>query len=79
MKRAELMQHVGKEVALTFDDGRELVGTLGYTAEFSEEYKFRRAKFFTIDNWDFRAGQVTKVQELGQRVSLLNKAAENAE
>ena len=65
MKKSELMQLVGKRVKVTFKDGDEIQGVLGYTREFSEFYGWRKPKYFTLDvkdcDYDFLISHVKKV------------------
>lgn len=63
MKKADLMKLVGKKVKVTWkSNGKEIVGQLGYTKEFSEKYDYRKPKYFTIRNWDFLVSHVKKVE-----------------
>lgn len=65
MKKEDLMKLVGKRVKVTFKcNGKEIVGELGYTKEFSEKYNYRRPKYFTIRNYDFLVSHVKKVEVL---------------
>ena len=60
MKKAELMELVGKTVTVTFSDGQTSTGELGYTTKFCEELDYRRVGFFTVNNWDFRVSHIKK-------------------
>lgn len=65
MKKADLMELVGKRVKVTLKfSNKELIGILGYTKEFSEKYDYRRPKYFTIRNWDFLVSHVKKLEVL---------------
>ena len=67
MKKADLMQLVGKRVKVIFKEscgGGESTGILGYTKEFSEKYNYRHPNYFTINQYDFRASHVKKVEVL---------------
>lgn len=59
------MQLVGKRVKVTFKDGDEIQGVLGYTKRFSAFYGWRKPKHFTIDaygcGYDFLVSHVKKV------------------
>lgn len=68
MKKADLMQLVGKRVKVIFREdcgGGEITGILGYTKKFSAAYGWRKPKHFTIDDfacgYDFLASHVEKV------------------
>ncbi len=65
MKKAELMQLVGKRVKITFIEncgGGEITGVLGYTKEFSVKYDYRKPDYFTINEYDFKVSHVRKVE-----------------
>lgn len=62
MKKAELMELVGRKVEIVFFDDRVKTGVLGYTPEFSEKYGWRKADRFTLGNWDFRVSHTKKVK-----------------
>lgn len=61
MKKEELNALIGKEVAITFQDGGIVIGTLGYTPEFDARYKFRKPKHYTCGNYDFKASHVARI------------------
>lgn len=55
MTKTELLHSlVGKKVEIIFTDGDKKSGILGFTKEFSEEYGFRKPKYFTIGNISFK-------------------------
>ena len=58
MKKEELIKHLGERVSIRFYDGTIKTGTLGYTANFSEEYGYRRPGYFTIEDCDFKVSHV---------------------
>lgn len=65
MRKEELMKLVGKQVKVTFRaSGKDIVGKLGYTKEFSEKYDYRIPNYFTINNIDFKVSHVKKVEVL---------------
>ncbi len=68
MKKSDiLMQLIGKRVKITFVDdcgGDEIEGVLGYTKKFSAAYGWRKPHRFTINNIDFKASYVRKVEVL---------------
>lgn len=58
------MKLVGKRVKVTFKDGDEIQGMLGYTEEFRAIYGWRKPKCFTITcgcSYDFKVSHVKKV------------------
>ena len=59
--RRELDNYIGKNVDVTLFDGSTLSGVLGYTAEFSEKYSWRKPGCFTIDKYDFKASHVINI------------------
>lgn len=62
MKKAELMNLVGKKVWIYFKDGeRGICGTLGYVDEFSEKYDFRKPGYFFINHTSFKVSHVRYV------------------
>ena len=62
MKKAELMNLVGKKVFVYFKDGeRGIYGTLGYADEFSAKHDYRKPNNFYIGNTSFKASHVRKV------------------
>ena len=62
MKKAELKEYIGKTVRINFKDGSEESGILGFTKEFSSQYRWRRPGYFTINNWDFSVSHVKKCE-----------------
>lgn len=65
MKKADLMNLVGKKVKVTFkSNDKEIIGVLGYTKEFSEKYDYRKPKYFTIRNYDFLVSHIKKAVEI---------------
>jgi hypothetical protein len=65
VKKEELMKLVGKRVKVTFRaSGKEIVGELGFTKDFSEKYDYRHPNYFTINQYDFKVSHVKKVEVL---------------
>lgn len=59
------MKLVGKKVKITFkSNGKEIIGELGFTKEFSEIYNYRKPKYFTIRNYDFLVSHIKKAVEI---------------
>lgn len=64
MKKADLMQLVGKRVKVIFREdcgGGESTGVLGFTKEFSEKYDYGKPNYFTINYINFKVSHVKKV------------------
>ena len=61
MKKEKMAQFVGKNVEITFLDGRVEKGVLGYTKEFSAEYGWRKPCYFTINDTDFKVSHVKSI------------------
>lgn len=61
MKRAELMELVGKNVRVLFFDGDWRYGKLGYVDEFSAKHDFRRPKYFYVGDMSFKVSHVKKI------------------
>lgn len=62
MKKAELMNLVGKKVAVTFKDGDKRCGILGYADEFSAKHNYIKPDYFYIGNMTFRASYVKQAE-----------------
>lgn len=64
----DLLEYVGKNVRVYFEDGDIKQGKLEYVPSYSEMYDFRRPKHFYIcdkdGEWCFRAWHIKKVEEL---------------
>lgn len=61
MKKEKMAQFLGKNVEVTFLDGRVEKGVLGYTKEFSAEYGWRKPCYFTINDTDFKVSHVKSI------------------
>ncbi len=55
---------IGKAVEVVLFDNTVIKGVLGYTAEFSEKYKYRKPSYYTCGNYDFRKSHVKKIRGL---------------
>lgn len=64
MKKAELMQLVGKKVFIFFKDGGFDMGTLGYASEFSAKHDFLKPNHFYIADYSFKVSHVKKVVKM---------------
>ena len=62
MRKAELMECVGKKVTVVLFDNTVLNGTLGYADEFSVKHDYRKAKMFYIGDYCFRVSHIKKVK-----------------
>ncbi len=62
MKKDELMKMVGQSVKVTFNDGQDYYGVLGYTKEFSAKYDYRKVGYFTVYNMDFKVSHIKKCE-----------------
>lgn len=63
MTNAELQKYIGKDVTITFKDGKTERGILGFTKEFSARYGYRKPGYYTIGNWNFKVSHIRKVEE----------------
>lgn len=61
MKKEKMAQFLGKNVEITFRDGKVEKGVLGYTKEFSAEYGWRKPCYFTINDTDFKVSHVKSI------------------
>ena len=59
LKKAELMQLVGRNVEVTLFYGRKIIGLLGYS---TLETPGRKPNYFTVNEYDFKVSHVRKVQ-----------------
>lgn len=64
MKKAELMQLVGKKVRIYLKDGDEKTGILGYADEFSAKHDYRNPNYFYINNLSFKVSHIKKAENL---------------
>lgn len=64
LKKADVMALVGKNVRVTFFDGKEVEGKLGYTSAFCEKEGWRNPDYFTVLNWDFKVSHLKKITVL---------------
>ena len=55
---------IGKAVEVVLFDNTVIKGVLGYTAEFSEKYKYRKTSYYTCGDYDFRKSHVKKIRGL---------------
>ena len=55
---------IGKAVEVTLFNNTVIKGVLGYTAEFSEKYKYRKPNCYTCGNYSFRKSHVKKIRGL---------------
>lgn len=62
---AELQKYIGFEVEIRFWDEKVERGILGFTKEFSAKYGFRRPRYFTISNIDFKLSHIKSLLVLG--------------
>lgn len=62
MKKAELMNLVGKKVTVTFIDGDKICGVLRYADEFSVKHDYRKPNYFYIENRSFKVSYVKKAE-----------------
>lgn len=62
MTNAELQKYIGKNVTITFFDGKTERGILGFTKEFSARYGYRKPGYYTIGDWDFKVSHIKKVE-----------------
>lgn len=60
----ELDRLIGKAVEVVLFDNTVIKGVLGYTAEFSEKYKYRKPSYYTCGDYDFRKSHVKKIRGL---------------
>ena len=63
MRKAELMEYIGKKVTVVLFDNTVLNGVLGYVDEFSAKYDYRKPNCFYVGNYSFRVSHVTKVRK----------------
>ena len=55
---------IGKVVEVVLFDDKIIKGILGYTAEFSEKYKYRKPGYYTCGIYDFKKSHVKKIRGL---------------
>ena len=55
---------IGKTVEVVLFDNTVIKGVLGYTAEFSEKYKYRKPSYYTCGDYGFRKSHVKKIRGL---------------
>ena len=58
MKRAELMNLVGREVIIVLNDNQTIKGRLGYVDEFSAKHDYRKPKYFYVGDMSFKVSHV---------------------
>ena len=61
MKRAEIMELVGREVIIVLHDNYTIQGKLGYADEFSAKHDYRKAKYFYVGDMSFKVSHVKKI------------------
>ena len=59
----KLDSFIGKDVTVTFTDGKERTGILIYVDEFSLKYNFRRPWHYHVGNTCFRKYHVNNIKE----------------
>lgn len=64
MKKEIINSFLNKNVEVTFFDDKIERGILGYTPEYSAKYGYRRAGYYTINNWDFKASHIKRIREV---------------
>lgn len=64
MKKDELMKLVGKKVKINYVNDREDTGILRFTKEFSEKYEYSLPNYFLLNNTNFKASHVKKLEVL---------------
>lgn len=64
MKKAELMNLVGKKVRVTFRNGNIKEGILGYVDDFSMKYDYRTPGMFFVNRTSFKISHTKKVEVL---------------
>ena len=62
MKKETLNRYIGKKVKVILTDGKIVFGTLGFAKEFSAEYGYRKPNFYYVENWNFRAYMVRRIE-----------------
>jgi len=63
-KDKKLNSLIGKAVEVVLFDDKIIKGILGYTAEFSEKYKYRKPGYYTCGDYDFKKSHVKKIRGL---------------
>lgn len=64
MTKAQLNQYLGQKVRITFFDGDVKEGILGFTKEFSYQYRYRKPNYYTIQNVVFLVSHIKKLEKI---------------
>ncbi len=62
MTRSELDKLLDKTVRVTFYDGTEATGTLGFVKDFSAKYDYRKPNYYYIGHTSFKVSYIKKLQ-----------------
>ena len=62
MKKAELMEMVGRPTKVTFKDGEIRYGVLEYVTEFSAKYGYKKVGYFSISDISFLVSHIKKCE-----------------
>lgn len=55
---------IGKTVEVVLFDNKIIKGVLGYTADFSEKYDYRKPNYYTCGDYSFRKSHIKKIKEV---------------
>lgn len=55
---------IGKAVEIVLFNNTVIIGVLGYTAEFSAKYDYRKPNYYTCGRWDLRKSHIKKIRGL---------------
>lgn len=64
MTKEELNKFIGKRVRIIFLDSQRETGILGFAADFSSKYGYKKPGLYYINDLSFRAGIVKKIEEV---------------
>ncbi|MBR6396543.1 MAG: hypothetical protein IKS09_06210 [Lachnospiraceae bacterium] len=53
---------IGKNVNITFFDGRTVSGILEFTTKFCEEQGWKRPGYYNVNEWSFKKSHVKKAE-----------------
>ena len=62
MKKAELMELVGRYMEVVFHDERVEKGILGYANEFSAKHGWRKPDYFYINDISFKVSHIKRIK-----------------